>query len=184
MARLDYLGDFLGDDSVEVDLPSEKYPTGKTYRFASPNAKTGLVLARLANLAVRARLGADIGADAAKLELDDDQERDFMRDVMGATSLVPDPPITVSGLDEMLADGVSWVRIQGLNQYLFMRFAISKAEADEWAKRSGEAPAPANRAARRAVTKKATTRAKSATVRASRAGSTTRKKTAPKAKKV
>jgi len=180
MARLDLDG-FLGDDSVEVDIPSEKYPTGKTYRFASPNARTGLVLARLANIATRARLGADIGAEAAKLELDDDQERDLIRDVLGATSLIADPPITVSGLDEMLADDVSWVRIQRLNQYLFIRFAMSE-DAAAGLTLPGEASVPANRAARRAVTKKATTRVKSATVRASRAGSTTPRK-APKTKK-
>jgi hypothetical protein len=181
MARLDLDG-FLGDDSVEVDIPSEKYPTGKTYRFASPNARTGLVLARLANIATRARLGADIGAEAAKLELDDDQERDLIRDVLGATSLIADPPITVSGLDEMLADDVSWVRIQRLNQYLFIRFAMSE-DAAEGLKLPGEARVPANRATRRA-SMRTTTLVKPATPRASHAGSTTRRKAAPKAKKV
>ena len=85
MARLDLAG-YLDDDSVEVPgILSKKYPDGKTYKFASPDAKTGLFLASLANLAVKARLGGDIGAQAAALELDDDQERDLMRDVMGTT---------------------------------------------------------------------------------------------------
>ena len=169
MARLDLTG-YLDDDSVEVPgIPSKKYLMGKTYRFDSPDAKTGLLLASLANLAVKARLGGDIGEQAAALELDDDQERDLRRDVMGPT------------LDEMIADGVSWVRIQKLNRYLFIHFAMGEDAAAGLASSSGEARVPANRAARRAVTKKATTRAKSATPRASRAGSTTRKKAHPKA---
>jgi len=124
-------------------------------------------LASLANLAVKARLGADIGEQAAALELDDNQERDLMRDVMGAT------------LDELTADGASWVRIQKLNRYLFIHFAMGE-DAAVGLQRSGEAPAPANRAARRAVKKP--TPVKSATPRVSRAGSTTRKKAAAKAK--
>jgi len=170
MARLDLAG-YLEDDSVEVPgILSVAHPEGRTYIFDSPDAKTGLFLASLANLAVKARLGGDIGEQAAALELDDDQERDLMRDVMGAT------------LDELTADGVSWVRIQKLNRYLFIHFAMGEAAA-EGLRVSGEAPAPANRAARRAATKKRATLVKSVTPRASRAGSTTRKKAAPKAKK-
>jgi hypothetical protein len=169
MARLDLTG-YLDDDSVEVPgIPSTAYPDGKTYRFDSPDAKTGLFLASLANLAVKARLGGDIGAQAAALELDDDQERDLMRDVMGST------------LDELTADGVSWVRIQKLNRYLFIHFAMGE-DAAVGLQRSGEALVPANRAARRATKKKATP-AKSVTPRASHAGSTTRRKAAPKAKR-
>jgi len=169
MARLDLTG-YLDDDSVEVPgIPSTAHPGGKTYKFASPDAKTGLFLASLANLAVKARLGGDIGEQAAALELDDDQERDLMRDVLGAT------------LAQLTADGVSWVRIQKLNRYLFLHFAMGEDAAARLAA-SGEARVPANRAARRAtkVTKKPTL-VKSATPRASRAGSTTRKKAHPKA---
>ena len=170
MARLDLTG-YLDDDSVEVPgIPSTAHPDGKTYKFASPDAKTGLLLASLANLAVKARLGGDIGKQAAALELDDDQERDLMRDVMGPT------------LDEMIADGVSWVRIQKLNRYLFIHFAMGE-DAAAGLRQLGEAQALANRAARRATKK--TTRVKPVTPRASRAGSTTRKKAAAaKAKKV
>ena len=169
MARLDLAG-YLDDDSVEIPgIVSTKFPDGKTYKFASPDAKTGLFLASLANLAVKARLGGDIGEQAAALELDDDQERDLMRDVMGAT------------LDELTADGVSWVRIQKLNRYLFIRTSMGE-DAAVGLTVSGEARVPANRAARRATKKP--TLVKSVTPRASRAGSTTRKKAAPKAKKV
>ena len=167
MARID-LASYLEDDSVEIPgIVSTKFPDGKTYKFASPDAKTGLFLASLANLAVKARLGGDIGEQAAALELDDDQERDLMRDVMGAT------------LDELTADGVSWVRIQKLNRYLFIRTSMGE-DAAVGLTVSGEARVPANRAARRA---KKPTLVRSATPRASRAGSTTRsRKAAPKAK--
>ena len=99
-----------------------------------------------------------------------------MRDVMGAT------------LDELTADGVSWVRIQKLNRYLFIHFAMGE-DAAVGLMGSGEASAPANRAARRATKmadhlspKKKPTLVKPATPRASRAGSTTRKKAVRKAK--
>jgi len=168
MSRLDLTG-YLDDDSVEIDgIISTTYPDGKTYVFASPNAKTGLLLANLADLAVRAHLGGDIGAQAAALELDDNQERDLMRDVMGAT------------LDELTADGVSWVRIQKLNRYLFIHFAMGE-DAAAGLKLPGGAPALANRAARRATKKP--TLAKSATPQVSRAGSTTGHRKAPKASK-
>lgn len=156
MSRLDLTG-YLEDDSVEVPgITSPAYPDGKTYRFSSPDAKTGLRLANLADLAVKARLGANIGAQAAALDLDDDQERDLMRDVMGDT------------LDELTADGVSWVRIQKLNRYLFIHFALGE-DAAAGLRLSGEATVPANRSERRAAQK--TTPVKSATAPVSRAGS-------------
>jgi len=167
MSRLD-LTRYLEDDSVEVPgITSAAFPDGKTYRFASPDAKTGLRLANLADLAVKARLGANIGAQAAALDLDDDQERDLMRDVMGDT------------LDELTADGVSWVRIQRLNRYLFIHFAMGE-DAARGLRLSGEAEAPANRSQRRAE-KRATPKSPS-TPPASPAGSTTA--TGPKGRKV
>ena len=140
MARLDLTG-YLEDDSVEVPgILSKAHPEGWTYIFDSPDAKTGLRLAALADLGIRAHQGGDIGNAAARLELDDDQELDLMRDVMGAT------------LDEMTADGVSWVRIQRLNQYLFIHFAMGAEVAAKGLHSQGEAPPP-NRAAKRAASK-------------------------------
>jgi hypothetical protein len=165
MSRLDLTG-YLEDDSVEIPgITSTAFPDGKTYRFLSPDAKTGLSLAALADLAVRARMGADIGAQAAALDMDDDQERNLMRDVMGAT------------LDELTADGVSWVRIQRLNRYLFIHFAMGEDAAARLTL-PGESSAPANRAARRG----SKIPAKSATPQVSPGGSTTRRKP-PKASK-
>ena len=157
MSRLDLTG-YLEDDSVEIPgITSTAYPDGKTYTFVSPDARTGLHLASLADLAVRARMGVDVGAQAAALDLDDDQERELMRKVMGAT------------LDELVDDGVSWVRIQRLNRYLFIHFAMGE-DAARGLRLSGEAPVPANRAARRAEKKSPPT------PQASLAGSTTRRK--------
>ncbi|MDA8440491.1 MAG: hypothetical protein M0Z51_16755 [Propionibacterium sp.] len=155
MSRLDLTG-YLEDDSVEIPgIISDAYPNGKTYRFASPDARTGLHLTLLANLAVRARMGVDVGARAEALELDDDEELDLMRKVMGVT------------LDELTDDGVSWVRIQRLSRYLFIHFAMGE-DAAQGLRVSGGAAVPANRSERRAAKK--TTPVKSATRRASRAG--------------
>lgn len=156
------LAGYLDDDSVEIPgIPSTAYPEGKTYKFASPDAKTGLFLASLADLGIKANQDG-AGVDASQLELDDDKERDLMRSVLGVT------------LDEMISDGVSWVRIQKLNRYLFLYFAMGEEVAGVMAQRLGETQAPANRAARRAATKK--TPAKSATPKVSPVGSTNRKR--------
>lgn len=151
MARLDLAG-YLDDDSVEIPgITSPAFPEGKTYRFASPDAKTGMWLANLANLGIRASQGTDIGEQSTKLELDDNEEQDLMKMVMGGT------------LQELVADGVSWVRIQKLNRYLFIHFAMGEEVAEMMVKRLGEAPAPANRAARRGAKKGKKTLVKSVT---------------------
>jgi hypothetical protein len=160
MARLDLAG-YLDDDSIEVPgITSTKHHAGKTYRFASPDAKTGLRLAALADLGVKAHQGVDVGVAASRLELDDDQELDLMRDVLGST------------LDEMVSDGVSWVRIQRLNQYLFIHFAMGEQVAKKGLDAQGEA-VPPNRAAKRAASKatvrKTHTRASTAATPALRA---------------
>ena len=161
MPRID-LTDYLDDDAVEIPgIPSRAHPEGKAYRFASPDAKTGLYLAHLADLAVRARLGVNIGEQVSSLEFDDDEERDNMRKVMGAT------------LDELIADGVSWTRIQRLHRYLFIYFAIGEEAAAGM--NLGGSPARTDRATRRAETTSPTPE-EPATAPASNAGSTTRRK--------
>lgn len=157
------LAGYLDDDSVEIpSIPSTKYPEGKTYKFASPDAKTGMFLANLADIGIKAKNGADLGNDAAKLQLDDDEERDLMQKVMGAT------------LGEMIEDGVSWIRIQKLNNYLFIYFAMGAEVAELMATRLGEAQAPKNRSERRAKPK---TQAKPKIATVSSVGKTPSKKT-------
>lgn len=156
------LSSFLDDDAI--DFPID----GKTYRVESPDAKTGLFLASLANVGVKAASGADLGqTDIDKLDLDDDEEHDLMRMVLGDT------------LDELLADGVKWTKIQRLNKYCFIYFAIGEDAADEALKSgalAGEAPAP-NRAARRAGSRGAVTTTRR---RTSTAGTTSTKAPARK----
>jgi hypothetical protein len=129
------LSSFLDDDAIDVEID------GKTYRVESPDAKTGLFLAGLANVGVKAASGGDVAAaDVEKLDLDDDEERDFMEMVLGDT------------FAELIADGVSWMKIQRLSRYCFIHFAVGEEAADE-------APAP-NRAARRAGSRGAATTTK------------------------
>lgn len=158
------LSSYLGDDAI--DFPID----GKTYRVESPDAKTGLFLASLANVGVKAASGADVGqADVDKLNLDDDEEHDLMEMVLGDT------------LAELIADGVKWTKIQRLNKYCFIYFAIGEDAADEALKSgalTGEAPAP-NRAARRAGSRGAVTTTKR---RASTAGTTSPPKRKPRPK--
>jgi len=156
------LSSFLDDDALEFPIG------GKTYRVESPDAKTGLFLSSLANIGVNAAGGGQVSeADLEKLDLDDVEERDFMKMVLGDT------------LDELIFDGVSWVKIQKLSRYCFIAFAIGVEAADDAQASgtlSGEAPAP-NRAARRAGSRGAATTTKR---RASTAGTTSTKPPARK----
>lgn len=78
---------------------------GKEYVVESPDAKTGLFVKGLMALAQTAAAGGDIDPDDFQaLELDDTQERDLYRRLLGAT------------YDEMLSDGVSWHRVQHAGQ--------------------------------------------------------------------
>lgn len=160
------LSSFLDDDAIDVPVD------GKTYRIESPDAKTGLLLSSMVNLGVKASAGSEISeADLASLDLNDDEERDFMRMVLGDT------------FDELVEDGVSWVKIQRISRYALIYFAIGEEAADDALKSgalSGEAPAP-NRAARRAGSRGAATTTKR---RASIAGTTSTKTPArrPKAR--
>jgi hypothetical protein len=158
------LASFLDDDALEIPVG------GKTYRFESPDGETGLFLAGLAKLAERAALGEDLTVDEfAKLKLSDGQETDFIRMVLGDT------------LDEMVADGVKWTKIQRISRYAFTYFALGPEAADrllETGILAGEASAP-NRAARRATSRGGATSTRKA---ASTGGTTSRRKSAPKRK--
>lgn len=166
------LGKFLDDDALDIpDVPSRDYPEGNTYRIESPDAETGLWLRALANVAVKAQAGGEVtDQDVAGLVLDDEQETELYHKVLGDT------------MQEMVNDGVSWVRIQRIGKYAFLYFAIGEEEADEALESgalSGNRQAP-NRAARRAQAKgsRAASRAGATTTKraASTAGTTSRPK--------
>lgn len=156
------LSSYLDDDALEITVD------GKTYRVESPDAKTGLFLASLANIGVNAASGGQVSdADLERLDLDDVEERDFMKMVLGDT------------LDELIYDGVKWTKIQRLARYCFIAFAIGEEAADDALKNgtlSGEAAAP-NRAARRAASRGGATKTPR---RASTAGTTSTKTPARK----
>jgi hypothetical protein len=140
----DNLFDFLDDDACEVEnVKSRAYPEGKTYAIASPDAITGAKLTALADISRKSHLGLQVSeADMAKLNLNDEQEHDFMREVLGDT------------LDELRNDGVSHVRIQKILQYAYIYFAMGPEVAAKAAREGllsgGKAFAPQlNRAQRR-----------------------------------
>ncbi|WP_052372637.1 DUF7426 family protein [Amycolatopsis taiwanensis] len=156
------LGSFLDDDALEIPVD------GKVYRIASPDAETGLFLAGLAQLGEKAVSGQPITAEEfARLKLNDEQEGDFMRMVLGDT------------LDELVADGVKWTKIQRVNRYAFLFFSLGPEAADralESGVLTGEAMAP-NRAQRRAASRAGAATTKRA---ASTGGTTSPRKPARK----
>lgn len=149
------LSEYLSDDSIKIPLKTPKHPDGKIYEIKSPDAKTGMWLAGLAQLGARAANGDEsiTEADIERLKFEGPAEKEFINIVLG-DDLV----------NELSEDGVSWTQIQILSQYAFAFFAISPAAADKGVKSgafSGKAPAT-NRAQRRAKPKKkASTGAKS-----------------------
>lgn len=164
MATVD-LGSYLDDDSLDVEVQ------GRTYRIPSPDAATGIRLTAMVNLGIVYASGQPLGeAEAKQLNLDDAEERDFLEQVLG------------SAYGEMVADGVSWVRIQRLGRYALLHFTLGpEAAADAVAKSSlGEAPAP-NRQARRASPRVSSGTATSSRRRGSTVSTTSRKPSPGKA---
>lgn len=141
----DNLFDFLDDDDCVVEgVKSKKYPEGKDYRIPSPDAVIGARLTALADISRKMHLNIKISEqEAAKLQLNDEEERDFQREVLG------------SALDELREDGVSHVRLQKIVQYAYMYFAMGPQVAANAAREGllsgGKAFAPQlNRQQRRA----------------------------------
>lgn len=137
------LSAFFDDGTLEYPgVPSSAHPEGKTYKVKSPDAKTGVWFASIAELGVKAANGTAMSADdAAKLILDDDEEMTWYQRVLGAA------------YDEMLTDGVSWVLLQRIGDDAYLYFGLDQDVADVALASSGKAIARANRATRRAATK-------------------------------
>lgn len=116
------LGSYLDDDAIDTPtIPSTKHPAGRSYRIPSPDAATGVRLTAMVTLGVAFATGAELDErDADKLKLDDEQEKDFLEEVLG------------SAYGELIADGVSWTRIQRLGRYCLLHFTLGpEAAADE-----------------------------------------------------
>lgn len=145
MSNTDDLFNFLDEDGIVIpNIKSTKYPKGKTYTIPSPDVDTGIRLTGLAEIANKLNRKVEVSPrDVARLKLSDEEEREFSQQVLG------------SAYEELLADGVSWVRVQRLTQYAFTYFAFSPEAAEKAAREgtfSGKAPAR-NRATRRAAAK-------------------------------
>lgn len=137
--------DFLDDDTLRVPLKSTKHPQGKEYAIPSPDAATGLWLQGLADISVKRHKGLTLTEkDAARLIIADGDEREFFERVLG------------TAYQEMLDDGVAYVRLQKVTQYAFVAFTAGKQAADEAAQKGAFAGGKvrANRAERRQKPKK------------------------------
>ena len=129
------LGELLADDALTIPVPG-----GQHVRIPSPSAEVGLRIQLVLELGMKAASGSALtDRDRERVELDDDGERDLMRDVLGAA------------FDELTAV-MSWVQLQRTFRYALLWFGIGPEAADEAlasGRLSGEAAAP-TRAERRA----------------------------------
>ena len=132
---------WFDDDALRLPpIKSPAHPNGKRYTVASPSFETGTTLQKLANIAQRIQAGVPVSEEEAKkLKFDDAEEVDLAKMLLGDT------------LEEMKSDGVPWGPIRKVTQYAFTHYAISPEAAERLA--SPKAPAPANRAAKRAKKK-------------------------------
>lgn len=150
--EFDELFSFLEDDGLTIPgVISREHPEGRDYVIPSPDGETGARLTALGELGIKVNKGVEVKErDVRRLQMDDAEEREFMEQVLG------------SAFKEMMDDGVSWVRMQRINQYAFTHFAISDEAARAAALKgafSGTGKAPAlNRQERRAQGRKTTTK--------------------------
>jgi hypothetical protein len=135
------LSAFFDDGALEYPgIRSTAHPDGKTYKVPSPDARTGAWLASIAELGVRSASGAEMAQeDAAKLKLDDEQERTWYQRILGPA------------YDEMIADGVAWVMLKRVGDDAYLCFGLDEDVADMVLASQGEPQARANRATRRAT---------------------------------
>lgn len=93
---------------------------GKVYTVPPVSAKTGLALQRMLGLGVSAANGETVDpAEMAKINLDDDGERDLYATCLG------------TAYDEMLEDGVPWPRLRHAGITAFMWAAGNRELAEE-----------------------------------------------------
>lgn len=145
------LSSSLDDDNLLYPgIRSPKFPDGKTYLVPAPSGKDGLLYLQLFELAGQLSRGLELSdEDRRRLEIDDKDEVGFLRKILGKDTF-----------DEMLDDGVPWPKMKEIVQDAFLCWGADEelADAAQAMRRAGKAPAveapPANRAQRRAATKK------------------------------
>jgi hypothetical protein len=139
MPRLSELDEFLDEDLV-IPLKSKQHPQGRDYIVEAPDADTGLWLQQ------QMKIGAAIydgRLDPDEGELDEDEERDFLRKVFGPNTF-----------DEMMSDGVKWPSMKRAGQAALAWILADSERAEQaWQGKAPEEPEPANRAERRATRK-------------------------------
>ena len=116
----------------------------RDYSIPAPDAETGLRYNALSNIAIKASKGEHVQeSELAALKLDDDEERSFVEQMLGGEVLT-----------QMTEDRLPWPAIVRTAQYAFTHFAVSPDAASKAMAAgafSGKAPAPTNRATRRAA---------------------------------
>jgi len=140
--------DFLEDDGgfTTPPMPSTKHPEGHTYRVPSPDAITGLRLTALADLSMKYKNKQGVTeADVASLRLSDDDERDFIQQVL-----------SLEVVGEMKDDGCRWEHMRRIGMYAYLFFTAGEKAAEDARENGlllGKAPGPTpNRAQRRSKT--------------------------------
>lgn len=105
---------YLKDDDGRVQRDAQGRPLGgKVYHVESPDAMTGARMSALADIAKATQSGGAVKpSDVAKLNMNDEEEREFGEQVLGRT------------LAEMELDGVEWTIIQRMIQYGYIYFAM------------------------------------------------------------
>lgn len=114
MSDFDAVFDFLEDDGLTIPrVKSKAHPEGRDYVIPSPDVETGIRLTALGEIANKVNQGVEVSPrDIKRLHFDDEQEHEFAEQVLG--------PV----YQQMIDDGVSWVRVQKITQYAFTHFAF------------------------------------------------------------
>ena len=160
------------DDTLRIPL------NGKEYVIHGVTAESGLwfqAIVEVGKVQADAIRKAEEAGEAAPQEIDVPADiervieaahgRDLQREALGDT------------LDELIADGVSQVRINHLAQTVVLWTVAGRPQAEEYFNSGGKA-VPPNRAARRTATRTRTGAANTTQKRASRTTTNTRKATA------
>lgn len=106
-------------DLAELLDPTLSLPIrGKTYRVADPGVKTGLRAQATVAIAMKVKQGQDVTPeDVAGLKLDDDEEIEFTRSMLGDV------------FDEMAADDLPWEYVRHAAKTVFMWLISDRDEA-------------------------------------------------------
>ena len=100
---------------------------GKTYVVESPDAALGLKVQQLWTIGAAASQGVEVSeAELKSLSLDDDDERDLLIRLLGAT------------YDQMRADGVPWAWVRHAGVTVMFWVAASREAAEAYWESPGE----------------------------------------------